>query len=193
MYNLLLKVIVFLQIKATYVNPIHKNKLEIVAKNNYKLIPLPLRDFGKCFNLGCHKEVMPYGVYTHQNVNMGACCIQDALDIRLKDEDKQQLLDNIEKWGCVLGKGMNNHMFYLFRYSSNYCKMDCKVLMDGYEAFRGWVLEHTKLDVENCIAIQSMASKSMLFTGCYGNVYQISGVLQQFISRCVVGGRTMTN
>ena len=50
-------------------------------------MPLPLRGFGKCFNLGCHKEVMPYGVHTHQNVDMGACCVQDALDTVLKDED----------------------------------------------------------------------------------------------------------
>ena len=33
----------------------------------------------------------------------------------------------------------------------------------------------------------------MLTSGCYENVFQTSGVLQQFISRCVVGGRVMTN
>ena len=32
----------------------------------------------------------------------------------------------------------------------------------------------------------------MLKSGCYDNVYQVSGVLQQYISRCVVGGRVMT-
>ena len=78
-----------LQIKATCFNTVHKHKNEIIVKGSYKLIPLPLRDFGKCLNLGCHKEVMPYGVYTHQNVNMGACCIQGALDI-FRDEAKQQ-------------------------------------------------------------------------------------------------------
>ena len=77
---------------------------------------------------------MPYGVHTHQNVNMGACCIQDAPDI-LKDGYKQQFLNNIDKWGCVLGKGMDDQMFGLIQYPSIYCKMDCKVLMDGYESF----------------------------------------------------------
>ena len=33
----------------------------------------------------------------------------------------------------------------------------------------------------------------MLKSGCYGNVYQTIGAIQQFISRCVVGGRVMTN
>ena len=74
----------FLQIKATYYNPIRKNTIKIIVKGSYMLIPMPLRDFGKCFDLDCHKEVMTYGVYTHQNVEMGACRIQDALDILKK-------------------------------------------------------------------------------------------------------------
>ena len=135
---------------------------------------------------------MPYNVYTYENVNMGACSIQSALDI-LKDDDKQQFLDNLEKWDCILGKGMDNQMFDLIKYSSIYCKMDCKVLMDGYEVFRGWILEHTELDVDNFITIQSMASPFMLKSGCYDNVYQVSGAIQQFITKCVVGGRVMTN
>ena len=65
--------------------------------------------------------------------------------------------------------------------------------MDGYEIFRGWMIEHTGLDVNNFITIQYMASPFMLKSGCYGNVYQISGAMQQFISRCVAGGRVMTN
>ena len=50
---------------------------------------MPLREFGKCFKLTCHKEVMPYNVYTYENVSMGAASIQSALDI-LKKEDRQQ-------------------------------------------------------------------------------------------------------
>ena len=70
--------------------------------------------------------------------------------------------------------------------------MDCKVLMYGYEVFRGWMLEHTQLYVVNLITIQSIASTFMSNTGCYDNVYQVSGVIQQFITKCVVGGRVMT-
>ena len=33
----------------------------------------------------------------------------------------------------------------------------------------------------------------MLKSGCYDNVYQIPGVIQQFITKCVVGGRAMIN
>ena len=123
---------------------------------------------------------------------MNACSIQSALDI-LKDDDKQHFLDNLEQRGCVLGNGMDNQMFGFIKYSSIYCKMDCKVLMHGYEVFRGWMLERTGLDVDKFIIIQSMASAFMLKSGCYGSAYQLSGAIQQFITRCVVGGRVMTN
>ena len=88
---------------------------------------------------------------------------------------------------------MNDKMFGLIKYSSIYCKMDCKVLMHGYEVLRGWMLERTGLDVDSFITIQSMASTFMLKPGCYDDVYQLSGATQQFITRCVVGGRVMTN
>ena len=91
---------------------------------------MPLREFGECFELTCHKEVMPYNIYTYENVSMGACSIHSALDI-LNDDDKQQLLNNIEKWDCIIGNGMESPMFDLIKYSSIYCKTDCKVITEG--------------------------------------------------------------
>ena len=70
--------------------------------------------------------------------------------------------------------------------------MDCELLMDGYEVLRPWILEHTELDIDRYITIQSLASDVMLNSGCYNDVFQISGVLQQYITRCVAGGRCMT-
>ena len=63
--NPLLKVIGFYRLKQPIITQFVKNTITIIIKDSYKLIPMPLRDFGKCFNLDCHKEVMPYGVYIH--------------------------------------------------------------------------------------------------------------------------------
>ena len=108
---------------------------------------MALRRFGECFKLDCHKEVMPYEIYTYANVSMGVCRIQDAINVLKTEDDKQQFLDHVKTWDCVLG---NDKMFDLINYSSIYCKMGCKVLMDGYDVFRSWMLEHTELDVDNC-------------------------------------------
>ena len=75
---------------------------------------------------------MPYNIYTYENVSMSAASIQSALFI-LSDSDKQPFLDNLEKWNC----NMDNQMFGLIEYSSIHCKVDCKVLMDGYCVFSG--------------------------------------------------------
>ena len=61
MQNQLLKDVVSYKYKATYHNPIKRKKIkEITVKGNYMLIPMALRDFGKCFKLYVSKEVMPY-------------------------------------------------------------------------------------------------------------------------------------
>ena len=74
----------------------------------------------------------------------------NSISIRCtKKEDKQQFLDNLETWNCILGKGMDKQMFDLMKYSSTHCKMDCKVLMDGYCVFRDWKFEHTELDLDS--------------------------------------------
>ena len=42
------------------------------------------------------------------------------------------------------------------------------------------------------MTVQSLASDFMLTSGCHNNVFQISGVLQQYVTRASVGGRCMT-
>ena len=148
---------------------------------------MPLRGFGDCFKLDVSKEGMPYNIYTYETVSNGSASIQPALDI-LGDSDKQLFLNNVEQLNC----GMGNQTFGSINYSSFYCKMDCKVLMDGYEVFRKWMLEHTGLYIDHYITIQPLASDLMLKSGCCNNVFQISGVLLQYITRAVVGGRCMT-
>ena len=69
---------------------------------------------------------MPYNTYTYETASRGTASVQDVLEV-LKKEDTQQFLDNLEQWNC----NMDNQMFDLIRYSSMYCKMDCKVLVDG--------------------------------------------------------------
>ena len=143
---------------------------------------------GKCFlKLDVAEKVMPYNVNTYEHVIMGGSSIQSALDVLKKEHHSYIILKNrfvsvVKVWEIKC----------LIKHSNIYCKIGCKVLMDGYCVFQGWVLEHTELDVDSYIAIQPLASSCMLGSGCYDNVFQTS-VLQQFISRCVVGGRVMCN
>ena len=39
---------IFLQLKATYYNPIVKQKMKLIIQDSYKLISMSLATFGKC-------------------------------------------------------------------------------------------------------------------------------------------------
>ena len=49
------------------------------------------------------------------------------------------------------------------------------------------------LDVDSCITIQSLCSDYNLKEGCHNDVAMLSGVVQHYISNCIVGGMCMTS
>ena len=168
-----------------------QKKIEIQIKDSVKIINMPLKKFGKSFNLDVEKEIMPYQLYTQSNIDKVYVPILNATEYLDKNE-MIHFTNNIEKWNCR-GTGNKFKEFNILTYSSRYCEMDCNVLRLGYEIFRTWMLESTELDVDNYITIQSLCSDYKLKEGCYDGVAMISGVVQHYISNCIVGGRCMTN
>ena len=168
-----------------------KQPVKIVIKDSLKIINMPLRKFGECFKLEVEKDIMPYAVYTPVNIDKVYVPITSALHY-VKNNEKQQFLNNIDKWNCR-GAGHKFNEYNIIKYSSEYCKLDCSVLHQGYDTFRNWMLEYTKLDIDDYITLQSLASDYKLKEGCYNDVAMFSGVVQHYISNCIVGGRCMTN
>lgn len=162
--------------------------IKINIKDSLKLITMPLRKFGKCFNLKQEKEIMPYNLYNTKDVVDKKLVDLDFALSFVKDENKEQFLKNIKKWDC-----MNNGKFDCISYSLRYCMIDCIVLKEGYLKFRNWMLEisDNKLDINKIISIASLAHKYLINKGCYDGVYKLSGIPRIFIQKCVIGGRTM--
>eukprot|EP00965_Chrysotila_dentata_P035025 1165511-Pleurochrysis_carterae.AAC.1 len=48
------------------------------------------------------------------------------------------------------------------------------------------------MDVNAYVTISSLGDAYLCERGCYEGVYELSGVVQRFISEATVGGRTMT-
>jgi hypothetical protein len=178
-------------------------KVHLQIKCSYHLISMPLSKFGKTFKLDQAKEVMPYGIY-NENDNVKKRFIQVNLVLNgndkyghafLKDNQKKQFSSNLEKWNLIKKDGT----YDIIEYSKKYCEMDCIVLRNGYNTFRKWILqlenidtnESLELDINDIMTSASLAHRFMIKNGCYNDVYQLSGVPQQFIQKCVVGGRTM--
>jgi len=162
--------------------------IEIKIKCSYKLISHKLAKFKEIFKLSddYKKEIMPYGLYTQDNIKKVWVPITECKRY-LSNNDYKQMKQNIKDWGLDDADGD----FNIMTYSLKYCETDCLVLKQGYETFRGWIQKDCGLDIDNLVSSASLAHKYMVKEGVYDGVLAISGTPREFIQRCVVGGRCM--
>lgn len=171
--------------------------IQLKFKCSYRIIPEPLRKFGKMFTLKQAKEIMPYGLYDKilskdpdmdENFKIP---IKSAFKF-LKQSERKQFFTNIERWNML--EIVNKKMYFTpGAYATKYCELDCEVLRDGYLTFRKWCLEKPfELDIDNIVTISSLANQYLKKEGAFDGCYELSGVVRQFIQKCVIGGRCMT-
>lgn len=164
------------------------NNIKIKITDSLKMIPEALRKFAKMFNLsGIQKELMNYNIYTADSIRKRYMSIEEVKKTFEDKNDQKQFLANIKKWNLQI-----DDKFDIVKYSSEYCLIDCEVLRLGYLMFRDWMIEITGIDIGDCLTIASLADKFLIKAGCYEGVNQFSGVVREFIQKCVVGGRVMT-
>jgi hypothetical protein len=165
--------------------------IKIRFKDSYRLITMPLRDFGGAFGIDTEKEVMPYDAYNVVNpLKNRYMKVKKFLSFFDNKKDRKLCLNNLKKWGCI---NNNDNKVNIIKYSALYCRLDVIVLEKGYNKFRGWMLELTdnRIDIDKKLTISSLAYEYAKLEGCFDECYEISGIPQQFISRAIVGGRTM--
>ena len=162
------------------------NFIKVEFQDSYNLISSPLRGFSKMFNLESKKEILPYDLYNTENINNRFINTNECLKY-IKDDDKNEYLENAKKWGCIFDDTID-----ILKYSKEYCKIDCKVLKNGYDTFRKWILEVTELDIVNYCSIASLSLDYLVINDCFIDCLKMAGRPQNFIQKCVVGGRCMT-
>lgn len=173
----------------------NKNEcINIEFKDSYKLISKKLEDFSKMFftkeeQKKIKKEIMPYKFYTKERLNNRFNKINDAVKMMKKDdkndEDIEQFLNNITEW-----KIKKNDKYDIIEYSAKYCLIDCEVLKKGYNIFKKWI-KKLDINIDNVISSASLADIYFFKNNCFDEVYEYSGIIQNFIQGCVVGGRVM--
>ena len=170
-----------------------KTSFDFEFKDSYKLITMPLRNFGKCFKLPQEKEVFPYCLYNnYENIIKGYVPCEKAK--RELGEKYPQFLDNVRRLGMTHKNDAGVEMFHMMNYAKYYCEKDCEVLMNGYNTFRDWCLKDEIIQIDvNCVwTIASLANKVLMKHGCFEDVYQVGGRVRHFLQKCVVGGRCCT-
>ena len=179
---------------------------QLTFRNSYSIIPAPLRNFAQMFNLKVHKEIMAYKLYTKENRDKNIIPIEDFYnqyceenkDTKTDEElmkDKEQIITN-----AINAKAYDstNETIDIMRYAYFYCMKDCVVLMNGMDRFNKDLAEVFKqsnkafLGIDQYISISAVGYDFAKIYGCFNECYKLSGKPQNFIQRCVSGGRTMT-
>ncbi len=160
--------------------------MNIQIKDSFHLISMALSKFPKVFNLPDTKEIMPYSLYTVENIEKRFINIEYVVKNFIKEKDQKHFLENIQKWNLQKGEEYD-----IIDYSARYCEIDCKLLWSGYNIFRQWMLDCVDIDIDEKLTIASLSHTYLINQGCYEGVYELTGSPQLFIQKSVVGGRTM--
>jgi hypothetical protein len=187
--------------------------ITIHINDTYNIIEKPLRAFPAMFGLeGEKKEILPYDLYNTKEVNfyqpLSPSIVRPYLNKQIEKDEPiydhlperekrnakirrsellKQFNENINKWGCFVDGKLD-----MLKYSMMYCKQDVNLLCMGFEKFSDWMWDITGLDISKFKTLPSFANNFIESRGCFDGCYKLAGIPQQFIQKCIVGGRCMS-
>lgn len=178
---------------------VRHNGHTVEFRDSYKLIPQPLRNFNKTFNLGekyNKKEAIAYNYYNLNNLSNIRVKVDDYMK-HLPKELYQTLYNNLRAEQSLFNyhKSGNDYYFDPIAYYRYYLQYDVYILYLGLNSFKKSidVITNNKLNLFDCLTISSLTDKYMKMNGSYNGVYSVSGNLRDFISKAVTGGRVQVN
>lgn len=170
----------------------------LVFKDNCAFLPFKLSALPKMFNL----ESGDKGVYPYELIN--ETNIESLIDIQeinnfsgyKKPFDSKTFYENCLKSNSIISEvnldGSITELVDIKKYTIHYCNQDVSILKQAYLKFREQILEITKIDIMTLISLPQLADDFFKSKGVYDGCFSISGVAQDFIRKCAIGGRVMT-
>ena len=171
----------------------------LVFKDNCAFLPFKLSSLPKMFNLESgDKDVYPYEFINANN-------IESFIDIQeinnfsgyKKPFDSKTFYENCLKSNSIISQvnldGSITELVDIKKYTIHYCNQDVSILKQSYLKFREQILEITKIDIITLISLPQLADDFFKSKGVYDGCYSISGIAQDFIRQCAIGGRVMTS
>ena len=177
---------------------------KIIIKDSYSICGLSLANWGKAMKVPSEKEIMPYGLYTKENVTIknvnieavkSECIVEykkkkycegiEATDIEATTFFNAFMI-NAEKWNCVNGDKIN-----IVEYSKRYCDIDIAVLQECYTKMRTICLETFDIDILDCMSSSQLAQRFMEVKGVFEDVVMVASTPREYMMKCIEGGRVM--
>lgn len=166
----------------------------LVLKDNYAFLPFKLSALPKMFKLKSgDKDVYPYELINETNID--SFIDINTVNEYIKPSDRKAFKMNCEKIGAITNQEDGDNIIELVdikAYTIYYCNQDVSILKQAYLKFREQILEITKIDIMTLISLPQLADDFFKSKKVYDGCYSISGVAQDFIRKCAIGGRVMT-
>ena len=156
---------------------------KIKFQDTYAFIPKKLSSFSDMFKLDTKKGPFPYSCMNKKVITRGKLSIRKALT-DIPDEDRNRFLKAIHPFK------ISEAYFDVIQYSAEYCRIDVKLLQEGFESFRKMVNSEFGLEVLDVISTPSLAKKIISLDEDIKRVPHVSCSLRELISQTCVGGRT---
>ena len=178
--------------------------MKIIIKDSYSIAGLGLDKWGKAMKVNSVKQIIPYDIYTNDNVKLvhvdvGVCKTFCAIECKKKkycegitatEEDilkfYNTFMENAKSWNCISNGKVN-----IIEYSKNYCDMDIAVLKECYTKMRVLCLETFDIDILDCMSSSQLAQRFMEINGVFDDVYMVSSTPREYMMKCIEGGRVM--
>lgn len=165
-----------------------KSYIHLLFKDSYSFLPEKLSDLPEMLDLPTgDKEVYPYTLINDHNFDK--CIPLSECRKHIKKGLRKAFAINAKKTGCM----GDDLMVDMKKYTIHYCMQDTRILAHAFIKFRKQILEECKLDIVPRISLPQLADDFLKSKGVYDDCFSISGIAENFISRCCVGGRVMTN
>ena len=165
-----------------------KNFYHMLFKDSYSFLPVKLSAIPKMLDLPCgDKEVFPYGLINRdtydKTIPVSQC--REHIKVGLRKAFKA----NAIKIGAY---DADDRTVDMKKYTLHYCMQDTRILAHGFIKFRRQIQEVCKLDILSRISLPQLADDYLKSRDVYADCFAFSGVAQDFIRRCCVGGRVMS-
>ena len=176
---------------------------KVIMKDSYSLLTQPLERFPSSFptafkGTNIKKELFPYKYYSYdrvlkyQDMQPIGVISEVGKEDRWSKSQKEQFIQNVD---TIPGCRVDDDHFNMRVYAEFYCEQDVNVLRVGFNEFRNSTLQDPiNLDVDDYVSAASLANDYMKRNVFYpnGHLYEVSGVVLDFLMKAVYGGRCMT-
>jgi hypothetical protein len=176
-----------------YSNTILYRKLKIKMKDSYKIVPEKLAKFNKMFQLGDDmdkKEAIGFTYYNPKNMDVNKCLISEYQK-HIITKDRKQFIKNLEQNKQEFeydGTSFNPIKYYMY-----YLKYDVLVLKEGLSKMESIIKNICDLNIHDFLTISSLTNNYMKKNGAFEGLFEVSGNLREYLSKCIYGGRVEAN